>query len=57
MAIAHAGFNLRAFFIIVPGRDQKEGNRVLGIVIAMEKFQGVFEGLAAAAVHVTIQAP
>src|SRR5215467_4130423 len=57
MAIAYSGFNLRAFFVIVPGRDQKEGNRVFGIVIAVENFQCVFEGLPAATVHVAIQAP
>src|SRR5579864_5713509 len=57
MAIAHAGLDLRPFFVIIPRRDHQEGNRMLRIIVTVEQFQRVFEGLAATPVHMPVQAP
>src|SRR5690349_19082379 len=57
MTIGDTSFDLRAFFVIIPGRDQQEGHGVLGIVILVKDLQRVFEGRAATAVHVAVQAP
>src|SRR5258708_39167660 len=57
LAIGDPGFYLRALFVIVPCREHHEGHRTFGIIVAMKLLESIFEGLTAAAVHATIQAP
>src|SRR6266567_803607 len=57
LAIGDPGFYLRAFFVVVPCREHHEGHGTFGIIVAMKLLESIFEGLTAAAVHATIQAP
>lgn len=47
----------RAFFVVVPGLDQDEGKRMRCVEVTSVEVKGIFEGLAAAALHVTIKSP
>jgi hypothetical protein len=57
LTIRYSSLNLRAFFVVIPGSDQKKWHGVLGIVKLMEYFQRVLKCRAAASVHMPVQAP
>src|SRR5438067_13880297 len=56
-AIGHSSFALLAFLVVVPCGNQQEWHGVFGIIVLMENFQGIFKSIAAAPVHVAVQAP
>lgn len=47
----------RAFLVVVPGFDHDEGQRMRCVEVTSVEVKGIFEGLAAAVLHVTIKAP
>ena len=57
LAIGDPGFYLCAFFVIVPCREHHKWHGAFGIIVAMKLLESIFEGLTAATVHATIQAP
>ena len=68
LACRYGGWTLAAFckvepldgsalFIIVPGFDHDKGKRMSGIEIACVEVESVLKSLAAAARHMSIQAP
>src|SRR5512141_1650598 len=56
-AVSYSRLDLSSFLVIVPCGDHQEWHVHTSVRVLPENTKRVFEGLAAAAVHVAVQAP